>query len=287
MKTPELTVILAEDEQDLRNSAQLAFRMAGFSTRAFADGAEALSFIKQADPQQEYALVTDILMPRLSGLDLIREAKGLYPYMPTVAVTGYGDKPMVTELLRCGCDDFLDKPYAAEYLIEVLKRVIQLQKQRQDAAWVRLKAIESMEREWQDRLHGRPLPDGSTHHTEKNAAHPTPDGQDFLLTHNAAQTILSPTGALRGERSRRFRHCLEEWLSTGGKTLVLDLSQVNDMDALALSILCALAHEIRAIEGSLTLVRVTSAVRSLLTYLKLDREFTLSDDRGKKLESDE
>ena len=273
MKRSPVTIILAEDEDDLRTSVQLAFRLAGCVVKAFSNGADALAFLQQANPNEDYVLVTDILMPKLSGLDLIREAKLLFPHMPAVAVTGYGDKPMVTQLLRYGCDDFLDKPYAAEVLIEVVAKAIQQQRQRQQAMYVRLKAIESMEREWSAALQRRSAETESGARVVSMPDAAEVPGNGFGLVKNGQETTLIPPGSLTGERSRCLREQLERWLTDGGRVLRLDLSQVQELDALALSVLCALSQEIRAVKGSLSLIHVTPAVRSLLHYLKLDQEF--------------
>lgn len=278
MNRSPITIILAEDEEDLRTSVQLAFRMAGCVVKAFSNGADAMEFIRQAKPNEEYALVTDILMPKLSGLDLIREAKLLFPHMPAIAVTGYGDKPMVTQLLRYGCDDFLDKPYAAEALIEVVAKTIQQQRQRQQAAYVRLKAIDSMEREWRAALQGRPAEESET--LPLPISNPAPaDGDElFHMEQDGTMATLTPLTGLTGTQSKHLRELLEKWLTGGGRSLCLNMSHVQELDALALSILCALSQEIHAVQGSLKLVNLTRPVRSLFHYLKLEKEFCAAAD---------
>ena len=123
MKHNELVIILVDDEDDLRSSIKLTLRIEGFQVHDFDNGEEAITFVQQLPSIKNTILISDILMPGLSGVELMRRIKAELPELPTIALTGYGDKPMVTELLRAGCDDFLEKPANAQELVETITRV--------------------------------------------------------------------------------------------------------------------------------------------------------------------
>ena len=75
---------------------------------------------------QEYdAVVTDVRMPEMDGLDLLTEIRKRLPETPALLITGHGDYDLVVKALRCGAFDFIPKPIDTDYLIASLQRAIQ------------------------------------------------------------------------------------------------------------------------------------------------------------------
>ncbi|MDH5755095.1 MAG: SpoIIE family protein phosphatase [Nitrospinota bacterium] len=116
-------ILIVDDEKDLAFSLEIALNVAEFRTSVCLDGVEALEKIVDSwSIGLPYTLIiTDIQMPGLNGRELIWEMRRRGIYTPVIAITGYGDKEMMVDLMRIGCDDFLEKPVDVEELLENIK----------------------------------------------------------------------------------------------------------------------------------------------------------------------
>lgn len=106
-------ILIAEDDMGIQTSLYFILKDRGYSVQRTSDGAEALEALRHAEAAEEPfdLLVTDIQMPKMTGLGLIESMSSEKIEVPVVVITGYGDKDTLVKLLRLGCDDFLDKPF--------------------------------------------------------------------------------------------------------------------------------------------------------------------------------
>ncbi|MGE4557418.1 MAG: response regulator [Desulfovibrionaceae bacterium] len=111
-------ILVVEDDPAIQQSMCDVLEIGGFTPEGAKDGAEALSMILQARKLGRlYDLViTDISMPVMNGLDLIRWLLEKGFQLPVLVVTGYGDKEMLLALREMGFHDCLDKPFEPEEL---------------------------------------------------------------------------------------------------------------------------------------------------------------------------
>jgi len=263
------TIVIAEDERDLRESMALAFEVEGYETRLFEDGAAALEFFKGVGPQEALLLVTDMLMPRLSGMQLIEGAKKRLPLLPVVVVTGYGDKPMLADLLRLGCDEYLDKPIDAEEILGAVARVLEHRRALDEKRAIQLQAIESMGHELRKDIekYARPEPPRPSPRT---AAGP------FELERSGATLTIRPTQDLTDSLAAELKQTLERALADKTRKFVFDFGSVRDVECLALSTLCALAMETARLEdGELEIVNASAEIAQMFRFLRLDIVFSL------------
>ncbi len=113
-------ILLAEDEESIRRSLKIVLRNAGYAVVEVDNGQAALDYLlhnRQRGGAAIDLLMTDIQMSGLTGLDLMDRLKAEGFELPTLVITGYGDKAMVIELLRRGCMDYLDKPLSPDSVI--------------------------------------------------------------------------------------------------------------------------------------------------------------------------
>ncbi|TXT41537.1 MAG: two-component system NtrC family C4-dicarboxylate transport response regulator DctD [Comamonadaceae bacterium] len=129
--------ILVEDEQAVRLATSQTLELGGFVVRACASAEEALGLL-----HADYAgiVVTDVRLPKASGLDLLAQVMQLDADLPVVLVTGHGDVVMAVQAMRSGAYDFIEKPFAAERLLESClraqeKRRLVLENRRLKQAW--------------------------------------------------------------------------------------------------------------------------------------------------------
>lgn len=110
-----MKILVVDDERDIQTLFEQRFRReirAGDFSFAFCfSGEEALEYLT-AHPSEGVLILSDINMPGMSGLDLLRRIREHAPTPPPfiVMITAYGDPEKRDEALRLGADDFLNKP---------------------------------------------------------------------------------------------------------------------------------------------------------------------------------
>ena len=112
-------VALIDDDKDLRRATAQTLELAGFSVSAY-DGAKAAL----ADLPADFAgpIVTDIRMPEIDGLQLFATLQGMDADLPVILMTGHGDIPMAVQAIQDGAYDFIAKPFAADRLVQSVRR---------------------------------------------------------------------------------------------------------------------------------------------------------------------
>lgn len=132
-----LEAVLVEDEQAVRRATVQTLELGGFTVHACASAEQAQPWL-HADFSG--VLVTDVRLPGRSGLELLGDVVAIDPDLPVIVVTGHGDVSMAVEAMRAGAYDFIEKPFAAERLLETVRRAhekrrLVLDNRRLKAAW--------------------------------------------------------------------------------------------------------------------------------------------------------
>ena len=144
-------VLIIDDEAHLRITAGQTLELAGYRPEAFGSAEAALAALA---PDFPGVLVSDIRMPGMDGMALLREVRKRDPDLPVILVTGHGDISTAVEAMREGAWDFLEKPFAGERLVEMVRRGVE--KRRLSLENRRLKAeLEAQQSAPGPRLVGR------------------------------------------------------------------------------------------------------------------------------------
>ncbi|ABD54647.1 sigma-54-dependent transcriptional regulator [Jannaschia sp. CCS1] len=114
-------VLFVDDEPDLRIAGEQTLSLADLPVIACARAEAALDHISPAFPG---VLVTDIRMPGMDGTALMAEALRRDPDLPVILVTGHGDVDLAVHSMRLGAYDFIEKPYAPDRLVQVIRRAL-------------------------------------------------------------------------------------------------------------------------------------------------------------------
>ncbi len=119
-------ILIAEDEKQARLSLSLILKGAGYRVAAVENGAQALAeLMKAAERGGPFdLLLTDIKMPEMDGVALVEAIKDRKLDVPAIAMTGFGDKAAVVQLLRSGCRDYLEKPLSPEEVLACVEKVL-------------------------------------------------------------------------------------------------------------------------------------------------------------------
>lgn len=119
MDIGDYVVHIIDDEEQVRKSLAFLLATAGFTVRAHES---AKNFMEAASGLRNSCLVTDLRMPDMTGVELLRALRSAQVTVPTIVITGQADVPMAVEAMKAGAVDFIEKPFADDVLIEAIKR---------------------------------------------------------------------------------------------------------------------------------------------------------------------
>jgi two-component system, LuxR family, response regulator FixJ len=122
-------VHVIDDDQAVRQSIEFLLRTSGMTARSY-DSASA--FLNALPAIESGCIITDVRMPGVSGIDLLRRLGEMQIKMPVIVITGHGDVPLAVEAMKAGAVDFLEKPFDDELLIGLVRSA--LNRSREDAA---------------------------------------------------------------------------------------------------------------------------------------------------------
>ncbi|MCC6538180.1 MAG: sigma-54-dependent Fis family transcriptional regulator, partial [Bryobacterales bacterium] len=128
------TILVVDDEPNLARVTQVRLQQAGYQVSIAHSGVDALSQLERTP----YALVlTDLRMPGMSGIDLLKRIRADYPDTVTILVTAFGTVENAVEAMRLGAYDYLTKPIDADELVLTMQRAFEHAGMREEIAVLR------------------------------------------------------------------------------------------------------------------------------------------------------
>ncbi len=118
---PTGRILLVEDRESLRRMLERALAGEGYEVVAAADGEEGMARVRE----REFDLVlTDLKLPRASGLEVLAACRAAHPEVPVVVLTAYGTVRSAVEAMRLGAMDFLEKPVEIDDLFALVRSLV-------------------------------------------------------------------------------------------------------------------------------------------------------------------
>lgn len=117
----ESTVHVIDDDEALRDSLTFLLRTARLDVLSYPSATAFLEALPEANLS---CVITDVRMPGMSGIDLLRRLRERKISVPVIVITGHGDIPLAVEAMRIGAIDFLEKPFDDEVLIASVKTAL-------------------------------------------------------------------------------------------------------------------------------------------------------------------
>ncbi|MFN3146312.1 MAG: sigma-54-dependent transcriptional regulator [Paracoccaceae bacterium] len=114
-----MKIAIVDDERDMRQSVGQWLALSGFETETFASGEEAL---KALGPDYPGIVITDVRMPGMDGMTLLKKLMAQDSSLPVIVITGHGDVPMAVDAMRIGAFDFLEKPFNPDRMTQLAKK---------------------------------------------------------------------------------------------------------------------------------------------------------------------
>jgi two-component system response regulator FixJ len=121
LSTTDTVVHIVDDEEAVRNSLAFLLSGAGFAVRVHESATEFLSIAPRI---KNGCLITDLRMPDMSGVELLRRLRDADAMLPAVVITGHGDVQMAVEAMKHGALDFIEKPFSDEVLVDSIGRAV-------------------------------------------------------------------------------------------------------------------------------------------------------------------
>jgi two-component system C4-dicarboxylate transport response regulator DctD len=137
----EVQVVFVEDDEDVRMGSAQALELAGLTVHEFGSVEQARA---QVPPGAPLVVLCDVNLPGTSGTEWLRELQALDADLPVILVTGRGDIAMAVQAMRQGAYDFIEKPFASEHLVNVVRRAIEKR-----SLQLQLRALHAQMNDWQ------------------------------------------------------------------------------------------------------------------------------------------
>ena len=124
----EPVIYVIDDDDGVRQSLEFLLKTAGHTVRSF-DSAR--TFLDGLPQTSSGCIITDVRMPEVTGIDLLRKVKAEKPDLPVIVITGHGDIALAVEAMKIGAIDFLEKPFDDDHLLGAVRAALD---QEADAA---------------------------------------------------------------------------------------------------------------------------------------------------------
>ncbi|MDQ3586628.1 MAG: sigma-54 dependent transcriptional regulator, partial [Acidobacteriota bacterium] len=115
-------ILIADDEQGIRQVLSLIFKREGHNVRAVENGRKALELLRE---EAADLIVSDVRMPDMGGIELLRAARELSPEVAVVMMTAFATVETAREAFKLGADDFIQKPFDVDELKVLVAKVLE------------------------------------------------------------------------------------------------------------------------------------------------------------------
>jgi two-component system NtrC family response regulator len=115
-------ILVVDDDESLRRVMQMQLEEAGYEVLSAPQGQDALTLMEDTTPS---LVITDLKMPGISGLDLLRKLREVYPETTVIMITAFGTVSTAVEAMKAGAYDYITKPVDYEQLMLVVNRAME------------------------------------------------------------------------------------------------------------------------------------------------------------------
>jgi two-component system response regulator FixJ len=120
-------VYLIDDDEAARESLSFLLRTAGLDVRTYDS---AVAFLREMPDLKSACVITDVRMPEMSGIDLLRRLRELKIDVPVIVITGHADVPLAVEAMKVGAAEFLEKPFDDDAMLACIRTALDEQRRK-------------------------------------------------------------------------------------------------------------------------------------------------------------
>ena len=114
-------VLIVDDDSAMRDSLSFLLETTDIAARTYES---ALALLDRADRLEPGCILTDVRMPEMNGLEMVRRLSELGVRHPVIVMTGHADVPLAIEAMRAGVKDFIEKPFDDEALLSSIRSAL-------------------------------------------------------------------------------------------------------------------------------------------------------------------
>ena len=118
---PDPIIYVIDDDDAVRQSLEFLLQTAGVTVRGFES---AKAFLEVLPQIRSGCIITDVRMPDITGIDLLRHVKEFNPDLPVIVITGHGDISLAVDAMKLGAVDFLEKPFDDDQLLVAVRSAL-------------------------------------------------------------------------------------------------------------------------------------------------------------------
>jgi two-component system, LuxR family, response regulator FixJ len=122
MAPSDRTVFVVDDDEAALDSLVLLLRSEGLNPRGFSS---ADAFLAQLDPEARGCLITDVRMPGMDGVQLLKTLKAMHAILPVIVITGHADVTVAVQAMKAGAADFVEKPFESELILRLVRAALE------------------------------------------------------------------------------------------------------------------------------------------------------------------
>jgi two-component system, LuxR family, response regulator FixJ len=117
----ESVVYVVDDDDAARESLEFLLNSARMTVKAFSS---ASAFLTSLPPTSSCCLITDVRMPDISGIELLKRLRERNLRIPVIVITGHGDVPLAVEAMKWGAVDFFEKPFDGDKIVAAVRSAL-------------------------------------------------------------------------------------------------------------------------------------------------------------------
>ena len=117
----EAVTHVIDDDEAVRQSIEFLLRAAKMKVRTYESAG---AFLAAVPGIASGCIVTDVRMPEMSGIELLRRLKELRVALPVIVITGHGDVPLAVEAMKAGAADFIEKPFDDDAILGAIRAAL-------------------------------------------------------------------------------------------------------------------------------------------------------------------
>lgn len=129
-------VLIAEDNDDMRDLIQEVLEDAGFETVVCASGRQALAYVEKENEVLDL-VITDVRMPEMTGDELLAKVRELRAETPVIVITAFGSVEQAVEMVKMGAYQYLTKPFENRDLLHLVEKALECSKAQREQARLR------------------------------------------------------------------------------------------------------------------------------------------------------
>jgi DNA-binding NtrC family response regulator len=126
----DLKILVVDDERDIREGLKELLESEGYKVDTAVDGTDAIEKVRSLKYQ---IVITDIMMPKMSGIELLEKTKHISPFIEVIMITGYSTLERALECIEKGAISYIEKPFKEfDVIIERIKKAAGIIKDKRE-----------------------------------------------------------------------------------------------------------------------------------------------------------